>query len=83
MTKSNSGWANLAKEHALFKFAAELPAIIADVGYSEMYGVELQAPTEGQAHINHGLERWTTDCRKASHLCTPLSSSYRSSSAPT
>ncbi|KAK6395631.1 hypothetical protein LTR65_010649 [Meristemomyces frigidus] len=41
-------WANLPKEHNLSKFAAELSKILESTGYKEMYGVELQAPVEGQ-----------------------------------
>ncbi|KAK5130978.1 hypothetical protein LTR08_001389 [Meristemomyces frigidus] len=42
-------WANLPKEHPLTAFTADLENIRESAGYSEMYGVELKTPTEGQA----------------------------------
>lgn len=46
MEKNAEDWSNLAKEHNLTKFAAELRSILETVGYNEMYGVELKAPEE-------------------------------------
>ncbi|KAF2167660.1 hypothetical protein M409DRAFT_65798 [Zasmidium cellare ATCC 36951] len=45
MDQLNKDWTNLPKEHNLSKFSAALKDIIEKVGYSEMYGVELVAPS--------------------------------------
>jgi hypothetical protein len=44
--KSGSDWNNLPEGHALLKMSAKLGELIAEAGYSEMYGVELSAPVE-------------------------------------
>ncbi|KAI4730686.1 phosphatidylinositol transfer protein SFH5 [Aureobasidium sp. EXF-10728] len=44
--KSGSDWDNLPEGHALLKMSARLGELIKEAGYSEMYGVELSAPTE-------------------------------------
>lgn len=40
-------WSNLPAEHNLSKFAAELGDILNTAGHDEMYGVKLEAPSEG------------------------------------
>jgi phosphatidylinositol transfer protein SFH5 len=40
-------WSNLPPDHTLSKFAAELEAVIKDAGHNEMYGVQLESPSEG------------------------------------
>ena len=44
--KSGSDWDNLPEGHALLKMSAKLGDLIAEAGYSEMYGVELSAPVQ-------------------------------------
>jgi hypothetical protein len=44
--KSGSDWDNLPEGHTLLKLSAKLGDLIAEAGYSEMYGVELSAPVE-------------------------------------
>ena len=44
--QAKNAWTDLPQSHNLPKFAAELPGIFANVGYQEMYGVELHAPEE-------------------------------------
>ncbi|KAK5169333.1 Non-classical phosphatidylinositol transfer protein (PITP) [Saxophila tyrrhenica] len=39
-------WSNLPKDHTLSKFADELPSVLQDADYNEMYGVELSPPAE-------------------------------------
>lgn len=39
-------WDNLPDWHPLYKFSRQLGAILDKVGYNEMYGIELVAPTE-------------------------------------
>lgn len=46
-TPANPDWSNIPSDHNLAKFAAELPAIVKDVEYDEIYGVKLQASEEG------------------------------------
>ncbi|TIA17079.1 phosphatidylinositol transfer protein SFH5 [Aureobasidium pullulans] len=54
--KSGSDWDNLPEGHVLLRFSAELGDIIKEAGYSEMYGIELSAPTaEGQPAPFHTL----------------------------
>ncbi|THY74665.1 phosphatidylinositol transfer protein SFH5 [Aureobasidium pullulans] len=54
--KSGSDWDDLPEGHVLLRFSAELGDIIKEAGYSEMYGIELSAPTaEGQAAPFHTL----------------------------
>ena len=40
-------WSNLPADHNLSKFPAELSGILEASGHDEMYGVKLEAPTEG------------------------------------
>lgn len=40
-------WSDLPEGHVLLKMSAALPEILQEVGYAEMYGVELKAPAEG------------------------------------
>ena len=40
-------WLSLPPEHNIAKFAAGLPGILKETGHYEMYGVELEAPSEG------------------------------------
>lgn len=44
---ANPDWQNLPPDHNLAKFAAELPEILKDADYNEMYSVELQGAEEG------------------------------------
>ncbi|THX91090.1 phosphatidylinositol transfer protein SFH5 [Aureobasidium pullulans] len=54
--KSGSDWDDLPEGHVLLRFSAELGDIIKEAGYSEMYGIELSAPTaEGQPAPFHTL----------------------------
>ena len=43
---SSPDWSDLPSDHNLGKFAAELPAILKDADYSEMYGVKLECAGE-------------------------------------
>lgn len=45
--KMDGDWSDLPDGHVLLKMSAALPEIIQETGYSEMYGVNLQVPTEG------------------------------------
>jgi hypothetical protein len=42
-SQASSNWASLPNDHNLAKFAAELPSIVKDAEYDEMYGVRLAA----------------------------------------
>ncbi|KAG2167236.1 hypothetical protein JADG_006975 [Aureobasidium aubasidani] len=54
--KSGSDWDDLPEGHVLLRFSAKLGDIIKEAGYSEMYGIELSAPTaEGQPAPFHTL----------------------------
>jgi hypothetical protein len=44
---SSPDWSDLPSDHNLAKFAAELPAILKDAEYDEMYGVKLEGAGEG------------------------------------
>ena len=56
MASTSPDWTDLPKEHNLAKFAAELPEVLEDAGYNEMYGVRLEAPSEGYAAEHSGGE---------------------------
>ena len=43
---ANANVFDLPKDHPLSNFAAELPGILKSIGHSEMYGVELVAPSD-------------------------------------
>ena len=51
---ANPDWSDLPKEHNLAKFAAELPEILKNAAYDEMYGVKLEAPSEEHVTGNIG-----------------------------
>lgn len=44
---ASTDWKNLTPDHSLSKFAAELPGILEECSHNEMYGVKLEAPSEG------------------------------------
>ena len=44
---SSPDWSDIPSDHSLAKFAAELPAILKDADYDEMYGVKLEGAAEG------------------------------------
>lgn len=46
MERKRRDWDNLSKEHILYKFGTELGGVIEEAGYNEMYGIELEVPTE-------------------------------------
>ena len=46
-SQTNPDWTNLPIDHNLAKFAAELPSVLRDAEYNEMYGVRLEATEEG------------------------------------
>jgi hypothetical protein len=75
--KSGSDWNNLPEGHALLKMSAKLGELIAEAGYSEMYGVNLSAPIEEYTTPRpHRLEpkpKLTRHCRgKAAPFSTLL-----------
>lgn len=45
---ASSDWSSLPPEHPLSRFAAELSGILESSGHDEMYGVKLEAPSEGK-----------------------------------
>lgn len=40
-------WSSLPPEHNLAKFAGDLSGLLTETGHDEMYGVKLEAPSEG------------------------------------
>lgn len=40
-------WKDLPSNHSLARFAAELPGVLQDADYNEMYGVQLEVRGEG------------------------------------
>ena len=44
---ASTDWSNLPTEHNLSKLEAELSGILETTGHDEMYGVKLEAPSDG------------------------------------
>jgi len=44
-TPSGPCWPDVAEDHPLSKFQAQLPSIVSEAGYSEVYGITLEPPS--------------------------------------